>query len=93
LTQNTIEQISTNESDMKKPLRPSQCRGHMRRELAKEFPKIVTGFIEQAKSGSCVHVKLANELLAPVPKRRTRKHNAAGQFLAELMQQEASAGE
>lgn len=45
------------------PLRPSQCRAHMRKVLAEEFRGIVHGFVEEAKRGSCQHVKLATELL------------------------------
>ena len=48
-----------------KPLRPGQCRAHMRKTLANEFREIVDGFVKQAKSGSCQHVKLATELLEP----------------------------
>lgn len=51
-------------------LRPGQCRSHMRKILAKEFPEIVQGFVKEAKSGSCQHVKLATELLASKPRAR-----------------------
>lgn len=79
---------SPDEVAMKKPLRPSQCRGFMRKELAKSFQEIVTGFIEQTKSGSCVHVKLANELLAEQPKRRGRKQNSPQSLMAKLLNSE-----
>ncbi len=46
-----------------KPLKPAQCRGFMRKHLAEAFPKIVEGFVNQAETGSCMHVKLASELL------------------------------
>lgn len=46
-----------------KPLRPAQCRAFMRKHLAGAFPKIVEGFVNQAETGSCMHVKLASELL------------------------------
>lgn len=46
-----------------KPLRPAQCRAFMRRHLAESFPRIVEGFVNQAETGSCMHVKLASELL------------------------------
>ena len=45
------------------PLRPAQCRAFMRKHLASAFPKIVEGFVNQAETGSCMHVKLASELL------------------------------
>ena len=41
------------------------CRAYMRRRLVKEFPEIVQGFVEAAKTGSCAHVKLATELIRP----------------------------
>jgi hypothetical protein len=46
-----------------KPLRPSQCRGHLRKKLAEAYPAIVAGFVEQAKSGSCQHLKMATDLV------------------------------
>ena len=45
-----------------KPLKPSQCAGHMRKRLAEEFPRIVNGFVKQVKRGSVPHVRLATEL-------------------------------
>jgi hypothetical protein len=47
----------------KKRLKPSQCRPFMRSELAKQFPEILKGFVDEAKAGSCAHLKLTNELL------------------------------
>jgi hypothetical protein len=55
-----------------RPLRPSQCRTAMRKALSEEFGAIVKGFVEQAKSGSAAHVRLANELLEP-PVKKTRR--------------------
>jgi len=52
-----------------KPLKPSQCAGHMRKRLAEEFPRIVNGFVKQVKRGSVPHVRLATELLQPPPAR------------------------
>ena len=45
--------------ETEKPLRPSQCRTHLRRELAREFRGMVKGFVQEAKSGSCQHLMLA----------------------------------
>ena len=67
----TVEESGT-ETKENKPLRPSQCRGYMRRKLAQEFGGIVDGFIKGAKSGSCPHVKLATELLEPRPRHRVK---------------------
>ena len=44
----------------------------MRRHLAKSFPRIVEGFVNQAETGSCMHVKLASELL------ESKRTNASG---------------
>ncbi len=57
------------------PKRPSQCRTYMQKMLTREFQGIVDGFVKQAKSGSCQHVKLATELLESkkkVERKRTR---------------------
>ena len=65
-------------------MRPSECRDHMRRTLAKEFQGIVDGFVKAAKKGSCPHVKLATELLQPPPKRATRRKGSAARFLEKF---------
>ena len=54
----------------------------------RDFPGIVGGFIEGAKSGSCQHVKLATEFLEP--RRRApqaRKGNRTLKKLVEEMRQ------
>lgn len=60
-----------------KPLRPSDCRSHMRKRLAGEFQEIVDGFVAAAKLGSCQHVKLATELLKPIRKSASKKKGPA----------------
>jgi hypothetical protein len=67
-----------------KYLRPSECRSHMRRTLAKEFQGIVDGFVEAAKKGSCPHVKLATELLKPIRKGPSRKKGTATRYWEQL---------
>jgi hypothetical protein len=47
----------------KKVLKPAECKKHIQEKLAQNFEAIVDGFVEEAKKGSCPHVKLANELL------------------------------
>jgi hypothetical protein len=69
-------------------LRPSECRSHMRRTLAKEFQGIVDGFVEAAKKGSCPHVKLATELLKPVRKGPSRKKGTATRYLEQIEREE-----
>lgn len=56
-------EVPVQDSPAERPLRPSQCRTFMRDQLAREFRGIVQGFVQEAKSGSCQHVKLATELL------------------------------
>jgi hypothetical protein len=68
----------------KQLLKPSGCRAYMRRRLAKAFPAIVSGFVEEAKKGSCIHVKLATQLLGPVRKGTTRRPNSVAKLLKEL---------
>jgi hypothetical protein len=67
-----------------KALRPGQCRTHMRNELAKEFREIVKGFVAAAKSGSCPHVKLANELLRPIRRNVSRRKGSVARYMEEL---------
>jgi hypothetical protein len=71
-----------------KYMRPSECRGHMRRTLAKEFQGIVDGFVEAAKKGSCPHVKLATELLKPIRKGTSRKKGTATKYWEMLQREE-----
>lgn len=70
-----------------KYMRPSECRSHMRRTLAREFQGIVDGFVEAAKKGSCPHVKLATELLKPIRKGTSRKKGTATKYW-EMLQRE-----
>ena len=66
------------------PLRPAQCRAYMRRRLAREFRGIVDGFIKGAKRGSCQHVKLATELVAPPVRTRPKRTGTVQRLLEEL---------
>jgi hypothetical protein len=74
----------------KRALSPSRCRTHLRRELGRQFEQIVQGFVEQAKTGSCQHLKLATELLEiePEPKdqRKSRRKRGPGPVAAFLQQ-------
>jgi hypothetical protein len=63
-------------------LTPGQCRTHMRRTLAKEFEKIVEGFVKEAKKGSCPHLRLTTELLKPMEGTKQKKGPVA-RFLEE----------
>lgn len=67
------------------PLRPSQCRAYMRRELAREFRGIVEGFVDGAKKGSCQHVKLATELVG-APARQQKRGKSVVQKLIDEME-------
>ncbi len=66
------------------PLRPSQCRAYMRRELAREFRGIVDGFVKGAKKGSCQHVKLATELVAAPARQKRRGKGVVRELIEEL---------
>jgi hypothetical protein len=65
-------------------LKPAGCRSYLRRRLANVFPAIVDGFVEEAKKGSCVHLKMATELLQPIRQRTSRKKSTVAKLLAEL---------
>ena len=65
-------------------MRPSGCREYMRKQLAQEFPGIMEGFVEAAKTGSVQHVKLATELLKPTRKGTTRKKGSVAMLLEKL---------
>jgi hypothetical protein len=58
------------------PLRPRQCQSYLRTRLAKEFPKIVDGFVNEARNGGCAHMKLTAELLEDEKKEPPRKGTA-----------------
>lgn len=64
-----------------KALRPAQCRRYMRKRLAEEFPGIVQGFVDGAKTGSCAHMKLATELLGEPERVRSRRKGSAARLL------------
>ena len=57
-------------------LYPRQCRGYLRKELARSFKGIVSGFVKQAESGSVQHLRLATELLGQPLEPRRRKSSA-----------------
>ncbi len=67
------------------PSRPSQCRTYMQKMLTREFQGIVEGFVKQAKSGSCQHVKLATELLEG--KRKVERKRTGRSSLKRLIHQ------
>lgn len=80
-----LDQVKTAMGETKeKYMKPGQCRGHMRRTLAREFKGIVEGFVAAAKMGSCPHVKLATELLKPTRKTPTRRKGSAMKYLEKM---------
>jgi hypothetical protein len=84
-----LDQVNEELGEAKaKYMRPSECRGHMRRTLAKEFEAIVEGFVKAAKQGSCPHVKLATELLKPIRKATSRKKGSATKYWEMLQREE-----
>jgi hypothetical protein len=74
----------------KRLLRPAGCRSYMRKELAEEFPGIVEGFVEAAKTGSVPHVKLVTELLKPTRKGTTRRKGSVARLLEKLDRESAA---
>jgi len=68
----------------KRVMKPAGCRSYMRNRLADAFSEIVDGFLEEAKKGSCPHVKLATELLKPTRKGTTRKRGVLSKLLKDM---------
>jgi hypothetical protein len=72
----------------KRLLAPAGCRAYMRKTLVKEFPEIVQGFVDAAKTGSCPHVKMVTELMKPVRKANPRpKKGPAAKLIENLEKQ------
>jgi hypothetical protein len=69
-----------------KPLRPSQCRKHLRKAVAEAYRDIVRGFVGQAMSGSCQHLKMATEVVEPEKRVKAgpRVKGSAEKLLEEL---------
>ena len=67
-----------------KPMRPRQCHKYLQKTLATAFPDIVDGFIKEARSGGCAHMKLAVELLEPAKPEPRRTKGSAQRLLEEL---------
>lgn len=74
-----------------KPLRPSQCRTHLRKTVAAAYRDIVAGFVDQAKGGSCQHLKMATEVVDSEKRAKggSRAKGPATAMLAELELYEA----
>jgi hypothetical protein len=76
-------------ADANKPLKPHQCRNHLRKTVAAAFREIVAGFVEEAKKGGCQHVKMATEVVESekrVPK-SLRPKSVTEQLLEDLDRQ------
>jgi predicted transcriptional regulator len=78
-----VETDEENEKEIAEMMKPGACRSHLRRRLAKEFPKIVDGFVEEAKKGGCNHLKQTVEMLKPV-KGTPRRKGSAAKMLEEM---------
>lgn len=72
------------QESQEKPLRPRQCHKYLQKTLASEFPKILSGFIEEARKGGCAHMKLTVELLEPAKDEEGRRKGSAQRLLEEL---------
>lgn len=71
----------------KRPLRPGECRAYLRRSLARAFPAIVQGFVNEAMEGSCQHLKLAAEITQSGKRvRKCREEKGPAQLLLEEME-------
>jgi hypothetical protein len=72
----------------KRLLAPAGCRAYMRRTLVKEFPEIVQGFVDAAKTGSCPHVKMVTELMRPIRQGSPRQKKGTMVRLFERLEKE-----
>ena len=70
---------------VKKPLKPHECRNHLRKTVAAAYRDIVAGFVEEAKSGSCQHLKMATEVVES--KKRVRKSSRPKSATEELLEE------
>ena len=88
-TRGKVAKSRATEEIEKKPLRPSQCRTHLRKELAGGFRKIVAGLVERATAGSYQHVKLVVELLEIRPETKAKgKRKGPGPLTLVLREME-----
>lgn len=78
-----MAESAENQEPKEKPLRPRQCHKYLQKTLASEFRTIVAGFISEARSGGCAHMKLAVELLQPI-ENESRRKSSAQRLLEEL---------
>ena len=60
-----------------------QCKQTFQRELAGNIKEIVKGFVDEAKKGSCAHVKLANELLDAVIEQQAARRKGPAERQAD----------
>jgi hypothetical protein len=73
----------------KRPLRPGECRMFLRKTLARAFPAIVQGFVNEAMEGSCQHLKLAAEITESGKRvRKAKEEKGPAQLLLEQLERE-----
>ncbi|HEY5329893.1 MAG TPA: hypothetical protein VIJ79_08430 [Acidobacteriaceae bacterium] len=73
-------------ADAKKPLKPHQCRNHLRKTVSAAFRDIVAGFVAEAIKGGCQHVKMATEVVESQKriKKGLRPKSVTEQLLEDL---------
>ena len=77
-------EASDPQESQQKPLRPRQCHKYLQKTLAEEFPKILAGFMDEARKGGCAHMKLTVELLEPSKADGRQQKGSAQRLLEEL---------
>ena len=70
--------------DSKKPLKPHECRNHLRKTVAAAYRDIVAGFVEEAKKGGCQHLKMATEVVES--QKRVKKDQMPKSVTAQLLE-------
>ena len=87
-TSKAVEVTGALTKEDKRLMVPGGCRAYMRKTLVREFPAIVQGFVEAAKTGSCPHVKLVTELMRPVRQSSPReKKGPVARYMEERLRE------
>jgi hypothetical protein len=68
-----------------KPLRPHECRTHLRKAVAAAYRDIVAGFVLEATGGGCQHLRMATEIVES--KKRVRKVVRPKSVTAQLLEE------
>jgi hypothetical protein len=63
LVEKRMEEPVAKRGSGRRPSTVRGCRAYLQRELMRQYPEIVQGFLKEAKKGSCQHLKLVQEMM------------------------------